>query len=233
MRRALVGAVILAALSTPVRAEPRSGAPPAHESAIHLDWAEMPNADDLERIYPPEARERGVSGDTRMQCTVEPDGTLVDCETLEEKPQGMGFAGAAIQASRRFRMTPYQSALIHGQLPRVIIPIHWVVAPTPEKAAPPTRTSARFWAAPGLMTPDRFDVFLVFAFTAAFGALAVLCGITLVGIIQRGEGTFRGVRISRREEPIAFWFNVAALGFVFVVTAVPAGIGALLLTCNL
>ena len=232
MQRALIVAAILAGLATPVGADTRSNAPPPGRSAIHLDWAEMPNADNLVRDYPPEARQRGVSGDTRIECTVEPDGTLVECETLAEKPLGLGFGPAAIEASRRFRMKPYPAALIHGQLPRVIIPIHWTVA-QPETAPPPSRASATPKAAPKLMLPDVFDAFLVIAFIAGFGAAAALCGITLSVFILRGEGTLRGARVSRWEEPILYWFNVAALAFLFVVTAAPAGFAALMVIRSL
>jgi formate hydrogenlyase subunit 3/multisubunit Na+/H+ antiporter MnhD subunit len=83
------------------------------------------------------------------------------------------------------------------------------------------------------MTPDLFGMFLAIAFTATFGALAVLCGIVLVRFIVRGEGSLRGVHLSRQEDPIGYWFNAFALGFLFVVTAGAAGVLALLFTGNL
>lgn len=211
MHRTLMAAAILAALSMPAGADTRSGDPAAHKSEIHLDWAEMPNADDLIRVYPPEARERGVSGDTRIQCTVEPDGTLVDCDVLAETPQAMGFGAAAIEASHRFRMTPYKAALIHGQLPRVIIPMHWVVAPTPEKAAPPssrvsppTRMSATPQAAPKPF-PGFFAVFPAVFPVVFIGMWLVITSI--LGLLSGWYGLME--RYPDRREPA-----LARIGFL-------------------
>jgi TonB family protein len=137
MRRTLVLAVIAASLAAPVSADARAGVPPAAEASIQLDWAETPKADELERFYPPEALDHGKSGDALIECTVEPDGTLLACDIVAEKPDGMGFGPAAIRAAHRFRMKPYPAALIHGALPRVRVPVHWAMIQAPQTARSP------------------------------------------------------------------------------------------------
>lgn len=198
MRRALIGALLFTALAAPVSAVPRSRTAPADQTAIHLDWAALPNAKDLERDYPREAQERGVSGDTQIECSVEPDGTLAECETLEEKPPGMGFAQAAIEASRKFRMTPYRAALIHGQLPHVIVPIHWEVAPTTQgSAAPSSRAAASAPPAKAQTAPEPFPGF--FAVFPIFFIALWLAVTSILGVMSGWFGLAE--RFPDRREP--------------------------------
>lgn len=177
MGRAWAVAAVMAALAAPAGAEPRSGAPAADAPpAIHPDWAALPNGNDIGRLYPTQAVRRGVSGDTKIQCAVEPDGSLVDCEVLLEKPAGMGFGAAAIQASRRFRMTPYPAAQIHGRRPRVIIPIHWALASTPARASAPTSRTLAALPAPVKPLPGFWRLFPVL-FIGMWLVVASLLGL--------------------------------------------------------
>jgi protein TonB len=68
-------------------------------------WVRKPTGEDLGRVYPREAREKGIPGWAKMRCKVTAKGTLTGCETVEEYPQLMGFGAAALRLAPKFEMT--------------------------------------------------------------------------------------------------------------------------------
>ena len=57
--------------------------------------------------YPERAMSRGVDGGVaRVNCSLQPSGTLTDCRLVSEDPAGMGFGSAGLAAARRSRVTP-------------------------------------------------------------------------------------------------------------------------------
>lgn len=99
--------------------------PPRPPVITRPDWARLPDARDLERFYPPRAREQEVEGRSTIRCSVTAQGTLVDCSVVSESPDGYGFGEAAVRMSSRFRMRP---RTIDGQPVEggtVTVPIRW------------------------------------------------------------------------------------------------------------
>ena len=80
--------------------------PPAAAGAVpRLDWVRKPTGEDLGRVYPREAREKGIPGWAKMRCKVTAKGTLTGCETVEEFPQLMGFGPAILRLAPKFQMS--------------------------------------------------------------------------------------------------------------------------------
>ncbi len=45
-------------------------------------------------------------GEVRLECTVQDDGRLQDCNVLSERPAGQGFGEAALSAAGQARLEP-------------------------------------------------------------------------------------------------------------------------------
>lgn len=73
---------------------------------IGPDWIRKPTGAEFVRVYPAQALRRGVDGMTVTSCKVAGDGTLTDCQVLEEAPAGMGFGRAALDLMPKFLMRP-------------------------------------------------------------------------------------------------------------------------------
>jgi protein TonB len=56
-------------------------------------------------FYPESALARGLGGRVVLSCLVSESGKL-DCQVIEETPEGKGFGRAAIQASSKFKVAP-------------------------------------------------------------------------------------------------------------------------------
>ncbi|MDQ8027515.1 MAG: energy transducer TonB [Brevundimonas sp.] len=86
-------------------APPRPGPPPApgRPSVIaNPSWARSPQPE-----YPELAVIHGITeGRVTVRCLTLPNGTLTDCQVIEETPPGHGFAEATIAAALRARLSP-------------------------------------------------------------------------------------------------------------------------------
>ena len=69
-------------------------------------WVKLPSAEDLAKVYPPDALHQGVEGQATLRCTTQPDGRLADCAVAAETPSGQGFGEAALKLAPRFRAEP-------------------------------------------------------------------------------------------------------------------------------
>lgn len=88
-------------------------------------WAHVPNTDQMADLYPRDAASHGVQGEAKVRCEVKADGTLTNCFTLFEAPEGMGFGMATQVLARYFRMEP---AKLDGQPidgAMVTLPVRW------------------------------------------------------------------------------------------------------------
>jgi TonB family protein len=104
-------------------------------------WERLPTGDEFARLYPPEARRRGLDGQTKMRCKILKDGALTDCTILQENPPALGFGEAALAAARYFKMTATvgDGKSIEGD--SVIIPHKWqITAPPPSPPDSPAST---------------------------------------------------------------------------------------------
>ncbi|HEX3364694.1 energy transducer TonB [Phenylobacterium sp.] len=89
----------------PVAAEPPSATPNAQHRVL-ADWRHKATGQDLERVYPTEARRHHVEGIAMVACKVTKDGDMADCIVEQEAPQGQGFGAAALALMPEFKMRP-------------------------------------------------------------------------------------------------------------------------------
>ncbi|HYC96972.1 TonB family protein [Brevundimonas sp.] len=69
-------------------------------------WERQPSAEQLMRAYPDRALEAGVGGRATMNCLVQPNGRVADCNLTGETPGGHGFGRAAQGLTRHFQISP-------------------------------------------------------------------------------------------------------------------------------
>ena len=76
----------------------------APERITRPDWAELPDAAELDRLYPAGAKARQLEGRAVIECSVAVDGALSRCVVISETPAGEGFGEATVQAMREFEV---------------------------------------------------------------------------------------------------------------------------------
>ena len=83
---------------------PAPPAPPRPAVVTNPAWARRPAGD-----FPDRAMQRNVEeGSVTLDCQVQANGSVSDCNVVSEDPSGMGFAQAAIRGTRSARLTPRQ-----------------------------------------------------------------------------------------------------------------------------
>jgi protein TonB len=91
----------------PVVDAPRVTAPPAPPAVITSpSWIRQPSEDQLMRAYPDRALRAEVGGLATMNCLVQPNGRVADCNLTGETPGGYGFGRAAGGLTRYFQISP-------------------------------------------------------------------------------------------------------------------------------
>jgi protein TonB len=70
------------------------------------DWARIPSASQISRLYPKRAAREKVQGRVVLRCQVTKAGALTECRVLSETPEGYGFGDAALKLSKMFVMRP-------------------------------------------------------------------------------------------------------------------------------
>ncbi|MGV8929351.1 MAG: energy transducer TonB family protein [Brevundimonas sp.] len=87
-------------------------------------WSRLPSADQMTRAYPTRAVAGSVAGSASLNCLVQANGGVTDCEVLRETPDGFGFGRAAQGLSRYFRVNPRTvNGAAEGS--RVVINLHF------------------------------------------------------------------------------------------------------------
>jgi protein TonB len=69
-------------------------------------WERQPSADQLMRAYPQRALEAEIGGRASLNCLVQPNGRVADCNLTGETPGGHGFGRAAQGLTRHFQISP-------------------------------------------------------------------------------------------------------------------------------
>ena len=69
-------------------------------------WERQPSADQLMRAYPDRALRAEVGGLATVNCLVQPNGRVADCNLTSETPGGYGFGRAAQGLTRHFQISP-------------------------------------------------------------------------------------------------------------------------------
>lgn len=73
-------------------------------------WTAVPDEADLERLFPAEARARGISeGRATAECVVQDDGYLGQCDIHDVTPAGVGFEQAVRDIAAMFAVSPWLS----------------------------------------------------------------------------------------------------------------------------
>ncbi len=88
------------------------------------DWVRRPRPEDIRAVWPREAMKRGGSGRAVISCLVTSQGALTQCMTIEERPAGAGFGGAAIALSPQMTFKPARLNGVAVPSP-VTIPLHF------------------------------------------------------------------------------------------------------------
>jgi protein TonB len=69
-------------------------------------WSRQPSGDQMMAAYPKRAINAGMSGSATLNCLVQANGAVTDCDLTRETPGGYGFGRAAQSLSRHFRVNP-------------------------------------------------------------------------------------------------------------------------------
>ena len=91
----------------PLESAPAVTAPPRPPAVITSpSWIRQPSADQLMRAYPDRALRAEVGGLATVNCLVQPNGRVADCNLTGETPGGYGFGRAAQGLTRYFQISP-------------------------------------------------------------------------------------------------------------------------------
>ena len=91
----------------PVESAPAVTTPPRPPAVItNPSWIRQPSADQLMRAYPDRALRAEVGGRVSLNCLVQPNGRVADCNLTGETPGGYGFGRAAEGLTRHFQISP-------------------------------------------------------------------------------------------------------------------------------
>lgn len=69
-------------------------------------WISRPTAEQVGRLYPERALERGVTGSATLWCGIRANGTMTACQVVDETPAGAQFGKAALAMAQYFRISP-------------------------------------------------------------------------------------------------------------------------------
>lgn len=81
-----------------------SRCPPPSSRRREPAWRATPTPAEVLAAYPPSARQRGVEGEARLDCTTNAVGGLDACRIAAESTPGEGFGDAALVLAGRFRL---------------------------------------------------------------------------------------------------------------------------------
>ncbi|MDI6625926.1 MAG: TonB family protein [Brevundimonas sp.] len=91
----------------PIESAPAATTPPRAPAVITSpSWIRQPSADQLMRAYPDRALRAEVGGLATVNCLVQPNGRVADCNLTSETPGGYGFGRAAQGLTRHFQISP-------------------------------------------------------------------------------------------------------------------------------
>ena len=79
----------------------------------------VPDAAEMERLYPASARTAGKAGRVELECTAQAGGAVTDCAVMLESPAGYGFGDATLQIAPQLRIRDPRPGV------RVRVPLAW------------------------------------------------------------------------------------------------------------
>lgn len=94
-------------------------------------WAGGPTPEQLDKAFPPAAREAGVSGRSSITCKVKAAGELEACKVESEFPTAAGFGKAALTVAPLFRLKPTTAEGKSVAGATITIPLVWTAPARP------------------------------------------------------------------------------------------------------
>lgn len=73
---------------------------------LKADWIRKPTSAEWRAIWPKAAFKEKRKGRVILSCVVQSDGQTNPCNVLHESPGGVGYGGAALALSQKFRVKP-------------------------------------------------------------------------------------------------------------------------------
>lgn len=101
---------------------------------VNPDWLEKPSGEDVARHYPDLAAQLGLGGRATISCAVAASGAVVNCNVVQEAPEGLGFGQAAQSMAPIFRMNPKLKDGTPVSGGTVRIPIRFAIPESPPTA---------------------------------------------------------------------------------------------------
>lgn len=100
--------IAIGPVDTPViDAPPSVVAPPTPPSVIRNPvWISRPTPEQVGKLYPERAANRGMTGSATLWCGIRANGTMTDCQVVDESPAGWRFGAAALSMAQYFRISP-------------------------------------------------------------------------------------------------------------------------------
>lgn len=162
-------------------------------------WIAAPSVADMAAAYPKSAIGKIDSAHVIMRCQIRSDGALKDCENISELPQAHGFAHAASELTKQFRLPVGPGEKVGGL--RVDVPFDFR---DPTHAAPPVEIRDPIWIRQ--INPAAFaEVYPAAAIKAGYnvGRASVECSVA-------ADGKLTGCA-TVTEDPAGYGFGDAAL----------------------
>jgi TonB family protein len=175
--------------------------------ANNLPWSAVPTAGEVAAAFPEKAVGKTASGHVLLRCRVTDDGGLKLCQIASEEPRGDGFAQAARDLARTFRVAPELrgSKALRDVFVDVPFDFH-----DPHQATPPVEVNDPEW----LQGVDPAMVARLFPDAAAKAGLKT--GRAILGCVVAHDGGLTQCAVSS-EEPAGLGFGGAALSVAGVM----------------
>jgi TonB family protein len=175
-----------------------------------LAWSAAPTAADVAAAFPADAVGRSISGHVVLRCELSGDGGLRYCDTMTEQPSGMGFARAARDLSKRFKIFNDPEYAKRMREVSVDVPFEFR---DPRQPGPPLELLDPFW----LQTADAASVGRLFPVEAAKAGLKT--GRAILACQAAHDGSMSCT--VAQEDPPGLGFGQAALAVAAVMKMNP------------
>jgi hypothetical protein len=174
-------------------------------------WAIVPDGESLAEYFPDRAQRMLVGGRAKIRCVAAEDGTLRNCEVLDEFPRGFGFGAATLHVAPLFRLraTDQDGLSVFGR--QVVIPIQWKM-PQPDPGAYSTFLTPSQHVITWVAAPSKSQMDAVYPLNAkGLGIVNLRCVTTLSGALTGCAVAF--------ESPAGHDFAAAGLKLVSLFRA--------------
>jgi protein TonB len=98
--------VIIPTVAPPSPPAPTASPPQSPGIIRNPVWISRPTPEQVGRLYPERAADRGITGSATLWCGIRANGTMTDCQVVDESPAGWRFGAAALSMAQYFRISP-------------------------------------------------------------------------------------------------------------------------------